>query len=75
MTVCPGTQLPHVVVDQLVDKLLTASVYAEAYIRVVVGEGTDVAYLILRSAIDGAEIVQSTHRTVSFSVYENGSKW
>jgi hypothetical protein len=48
MTVCPGTQLPHVVVDQLVDTCLTASVYAEAYFRVVVGEGTDVAYLIRR---------------------------
>lgn len=44
ITVCPGNQLPHVVVDREV-KCLTASVYAGAYVLVVVGDGIDVAYL------------------------------
>jgi hypothetical protein len=44
MAVCPGSQLPHVVVDSEV-KCLTASVYAGAYVFVVVGDGIDVAYL------------------------------
>lgn len=43
MTVCPGTQLPQVVVDTLVI-CFDASVNAGAYVLVVVGEGIEIAY-------------------------------
>lgn len=45
ITVCPGRKLPQVVVERGVI-CLAASVGAGAYLRVVVGGGTDDAYLI-----------------------------
>lgn len=64
ITVSPGSQLPHVVVDKEV-KCLTASVYAGAYFFVVVGEGIDVAYLKFVSTrhhhIDENTILVSHH--------------
>lgn len=70
ITVSPGNQLPHVVVDSDV-KCLTASVYAGAYFLVVVGEGIDVAYL---------EIVSGRHQLVAMqyppnSLIESKREW
>lgn len=45
ISVWPGSQLPHVVVAGVVVRCLTASEYGAAYVLVVVGAGTEVAYL------------------------------